>query len=226
MFIFNKDKNEKQKQDIKLNLLKRDDYRCGIHLGGCGKKITLKEMTVDHIIPQNINPKDKLIEIKKGYKRRTKESLAKGLFGLQPMCSECNNSIKQGVFPPRNLNKRCSNECCKFIYHKEKNKWHIVFSHYLIKKDDNSRYKDGSPKGKVAFLSMPLEKIGIEYSDGTIEEGYYLFGRTKDGILSVIPNKIGGLVSESDMIRNNKRYNEQEIFDSRKRLLVNLQLSN
>ena len=78
-----------------MNLLKRDDYRCGIHLGGCGKKITLKETTVDHIIPQNVNKKNKLVEIKKRYKKRTRESLANGLFNLQPMCSECNNSIKK-----------------------------------------------------------------------------------------------------------------------------------
>ena len=61
--------------------------------------------------------------------------------------------------------------------------------------------------------------MGIKYSDGTIEKGYYLFGRKKDGTLSVTPEKIGGSVSESDMIRNNQRYSEQEIADSRTDLL-------
>ena len=32
-----------KKRERKINLLKRDDYRCGIHLGGCGKKITFEE---------------------------------------------------------------------------------------------------------------------------------------------------------------------------------------
>ena len=36
-------KKQRKKRERKLNLLKRDNYRCGIHLGGCGKKITLEE---------------------------------------------------------------------------------------------------------------------------------------------------------------------------------------
>ena len=47
-------KKQKKKRERKSNLLKRDNCKCGIHLGGCGKKITLEETSVDHIIPQNI----------------------------------------------------------------------------------------------------------------------------------------------------------------------------
>ena len=80
-----------KKKEIKINLLRRDNYRCGIHLGGCGKKITLEETTIDHIVPQIIL-KDikKYIQIKKAYKAYTRESLGNGLFNLQPMCSSCN----------------------------------------------------------------------------------------------------------------------------------------
>ena len=56
-------KKQRKKRERKLNLLKRDNYRCGIHLGGCGKKITLEETSVDHIIPKNIMKKNDLIWI-------------------------------------------------------------------------------------------------------------------------------------------------------------------
>ena len=222
-------KKQKKKRERKLNLLRRDNYRCGIHLGGCGKKITLEETTVDHIIPQNITKKDKFAKIKKIYKKRTKESLANGLFNLQPMCSECNNSIKKGKFPPSEIIKRCSNKCCKFIYHKEKNKWYLIFSHYILKDGDNPCYEDGSPKGKLVFLTIRLEEIYVEFSDGTITEKKYIhYGNNKGKNINfeikehgdlVYKSDVGGALSESDMIENNRKYNEQEISDSRKNLL-------
>ena len=219
----------KMKRERKLNLLKRDSYRCGIHLGGCGKKITLEETSIDHITPQNITKKDNLVKIKRRYKRRTKESLANGLFNLQPMCSKCNNSIKKGTFPPRDIIKRCSNKCCEFIYHKEKNTWYLVFSHYILKDDDNPTYEDGSPKGKLVFFTIRLEETSVKFSDGTYTEKKYIyygnnkkknisFEITKHGGL-VYKSDVGGALSELDMIKNNQRYSEQEIADSRKNLL-------
>ena len=71
---------------LKRRLLKRDGNRCGVHVGGCRRKLTLEATTIDHIVPRNIlriNP-----EI---YDR-----LAYDESFLQPMCKECNNKVKQG----------------------------------------------------------------------------------------------------------------------------------
>ena len=215
-------KKQRRKRERKLNLLKRDNYRCGIHLGGCGKEITLEEISVDHIIPKNIMKPNKLIEVKKRYKKRTKESLANGLFNLQAMCSECNNFIKKGRFPARNIIKKCSNKCCKFIYHKEKNKWYLVFSHYILKDGDNPTYKDGSPKGKLIQISFKLTDVQLKFMDGTTSEKMYMLFEKNKRITGFLPNSLGGSVSELDMKENNKRYGEQEIADSKKALLYEI----
>ena len=222
-------KKQRKKRERKLNLLKRDNYRCGIHLDGCGKEITLEETSVDHIIPKNIMKKNNLIWIKKRYKNRTKESLANGLFNLQPMCFKCNNSIKKGKFPPRDIIKRCSNKCCKFTYHKEKNKWYLVFSYCLLKDEDNPTYENGSPKGKQIFRIFRLEEISVRYSDGTETEKKYIYhGDRKNKTIHyeikrngdlVYKSDVGGTLFKLDMIKNNKRYSEQEIADSRSLLL-------
>ena len=71
---------------LKKRLLERDGYRCGIHVGGCGRKLTLEKITIDHIVPQNIlrvNPE-------------IFDQLANDESFLQPMCQHCNSARKQG----------------------------------------------------------------------------------------------------------------------------------
>ncbi len=88
------------KKKQKLNILKRDNYKCGIHLGGCGKKLSLDSMTIDHIVPKNILKGCK--EYKKQFKKY--KFIDNEFFNLQPMCLEC-KSKKQGNFPPNNIVK-------------------------------------------------------------------------------------------------------------------------
>ena len=75
-----------RKAKQKKRLLERDGYRCGVHVGGCGRKLTLASTTIDHIVPQNIlriNPK-------------VYDQLAGDESFLQPMCQDCNSARKQG----------------------------------------------------------------------------------------------------------------------------------
>ncbi len=72
---------------LKRRLLKKDRFRCGVHVGGCGRKLTLEATTIDHIVPRNIlriNP-----EI---YDQLTSDESF-----LQPMCQDCNSARKQGA---------------------------------------------------------------------------------------------------------------------------------
>ena len=71
---------------LKRRLLERDGYRCGVHVGGCRRKLTLATTTIDHIVPQNILRVDPEIYVQ----------LAGDDSFLQPMCRHCNGAGKQG----------------------------------------------------------------------------------------------------------------------------------
>ena len=75
-----------RREALKRRLLERDGYRCGVHVGGCGRKLTLEKITIDHIVPRNIlrvNPE-------------IFDQLANDESFLQPMCQDCNSARKQG----------------------------------------------------------------------------------------------------------------------------------
>ena len=215
-------KKRSKKQQRKVNLLERDDYRCGVHFGGCGKKITLDETTVDHIIPQNIfkydeKYKERIKFLKKLYKFRERESLAAGLLNLQPMCSDCNNLKKRGVFPPSNIIKRCSNKCCNFIYLKENKNWYLMATHYFLNKS-KSQQKNGIDKGGSVFFTFPLTEVQVKYESGTKSEKQYLLYGSSKTASGFLRNQLGGSVSELNMIENNRKYNKEELFKSENRL--------
>lgn len=85
----------------KKRLLRRDDWCCGIHLGGCGKALTVAETTLDHILPRvmggaslNQNPKE-------------------DERNLQPMCERCNQR-RGSEFPKVPMVSRCP--CCRWLF--------------------------------------------------------------------------------------------------------------
>lgn len=41
-----------QKRDKRKRVLERDGYRCGIHMSGCGKPLSLQEAEIGHIVPK------------------------------------------------------------------------------------------------------------------------------------------------------------------------------
>ena len=203
-----------KKRKVKLALLERDSYRCGIHLGGCGKILTLKKTTIDHIIPQNINRTNgPLGTLKESLKKQTRILLEVKLFGLQPMCHNCNNVQKQGGFPPTEIVKHCPNECCRFIYLMEGDaRYFLHYTHNLSRKDQNRPYRKGDPV-KINSISQQfyLQRIQINYSNGTSSEHYIQVGTSRDGSQGFSLNRFGGKVSKSDMMINNAKYSEQEI---------------
>lgn len=71
---------------LKRRLLERDGHQCGVHVGGCGRKLTLATTTIDHIVPQNILRVSPEIY----------DQLASDESFLQPMCQDCNSARKQG----------------------------------------------------------------------------------------------------------------------------------
>ena len=75
-----------KKAALKRRLLKRDGYLCGVHVGGCERKLTLATTTIDHIVPQNILRIDPEVHHK----------LVRDDSFLQPMCRDCNSARKQG----------------------------------------------------------------------------------------------------------------------------------
>ena len=205
----------RKKQNVKKNLLERDNYRCGIHLGGCGKQLTLEETTEDHIIPQNIIKNsqecEKLKKIKKMYTDHTRERLGGGILNLQPMCAKCNNERKKSIFPSNEIIKRCSNMCCKFIYIKKEGKWYILFAHSLLKNEIWDKNKP--PKAKTMFWTFLLQDISFEFEDETTTtKSYILFGTSKHKKILYKKNEIGGVVSKSDMIKNNLKYTRDDIY--------------
>lgn len=64
---------------IKKFLYARDEFRCGIHLGGCKEIIDMKDITIDHIVP-------------KAYwkKRKVHDKVWSGSWNLQVMHKLCN----------------------------------------------------------------------------------------------------------------------------------------
>ena len=68
-------------------VLKRDRGICGVHTGGCGRKLpTRKSATKDHIIPASFisfMPPKRKIEFNKDW-------------NIQPMCPKCNNELRGG----------------------------------------------------------------------------------------------------------------------------------
>ena len=75
-------------------VLKRDEYRCGIHLGGCGERFTTAEkglqnsdlVTLDHILPESWW-RDRQSVGAENYNQE---------WNFQPMHRRCNSSDKRG----------------------------------------------------------------------------------------------------------------------------------
>ena len=83
--------SKRRRRDL---VLKRDNYRCGIHLSGCGERFTTTKkglpksdrITLDHIIPKSWW-RDRAPVGPEYYNQE---------WNLQPMHKRCNNSNKEG----------------------------------------------------------------------------------------------------------------------------------
>ena len=98
----------------------RDGGRCGIHLGGCGKPLRVREATIGHIIPKALlrtagNRQYDEVRSERAGKAFEEEGRDKRWIdsNVQPMHRECNEEM--GVrFPLDEMAHHCT--CCRWIY--------------------------------------------------------------------------------------------------------------
>ncbi len=67
-------------------ILIRDDFRCGIHMGGCGCDLTFGDSTVDHIVPASYWKSF----FRSNWKSHLRKQGVNEHMITQPMCKKCN----------------------------------------------------------------------------------------------------------------------------------------
>lgn len=207
------------KKSRKLLLLERDNYKCGIHLGGCGKKLTLEETTVDHIFPKNMDRLGCLKALSKdGQNIRVRDVRLKGLVNLQPMCPKCNNLAKGGKFPTE-IKKECPNTCCKYLFLKNETKREKCANHFLLY--IHTPAKPVTVKNKelnIYYCYYPLTHIKFMYDNNVVgKEEYVLSGEERErGEKRYVgcTNSVGAIFSMESMVRNNEKYSGSELADA------------
>ena len=82
--------NHQNEQTTKEEFLERDNYRCGIHIGGCSNTLKQHEANIDHIIPKGFYLADMSVDRRKSFNRD---------WNKQPMHPLCNSQRKIRGFP-------------------------------------------------------------------------------------------------------------------------------
>lgn len=100
-------------------LLQRDNYTCGIHVGGCGKKIERNEATQDHIIPKNY------------IKTRSNNREFIGYWNYQPMHKRCNEKREGQIIDKPEFKCKChgvyvDEHGARWIMYKGGKNWKMV----------------------------------------------------------------------------------------------------
>lgn len=193
------------RERIKKKLLERDNYRCGIHLGGCGKQIQLRHTTKDHIIPRNVELSTGVL-LKYLREKKCLHNVNPDLFNLQPMCEICNSNKKRGVFPGATLDKKCSNDCCRYIYFLKGGKvpglgYCPVQSHLFLMQH-----------GLCGGLFY-LNDLKVLKEENIIMEGVFLAVKV-NGKIGFEADKYGGAMLVEYAIESNRRYNSREIIEA------------
>jgi len=102
-----------------IRLLKRDNYKCGIHTGGCGKNIKRNEATRDHIIPKDY------------VKTRDNRREFIGDWNYQPMHKRCNEKKEGQIIDKPEFKCKChgvyvDEQGWRWIMYKDGKKWKEV----------------------------------------------------------------------------------------------------
>jgi len=108
-------------------LLKRDNYKCGIHVGGCGKEIKRGEATRDHIIPKNYS------------RKRSNNREFIGDWNYQPMHKRCNEEREGQIIDKPEFKCKChgvyvDEQGARWIMYRDRKNWKRV--KYWSEKDD------------------------------------------------------------------------------------------
>ena len=210
----------------------RDKGKCGIHLGGCGKDVTLGEAEIGHIVPKALGGKEPDEYIPR--RVRSEMTKQKGIrlpinLNIQPMHRKCNEAMA-ATFPFVPMRQWCS--CCKWIY---------------ATKDWGDRVRPIEPwmgkvlpegRGKKFMLLRVMEMeeegvdkmiigidlgptIRIEYTDGSKSEAIVLIaGRTKDGKQGAWEGMGSMNITMRVMQEHNMRYSVHELADAYARMVV------
>ena len=150
-----------QKKLKLTQILDRDDGRCGIHLGGCGKEFNSHDnIDIGHIIPKTsrIQPTGHDQLLPPTEMRKTKQWLISigdmelcreiDNLNIQPMHTECNQRMGS-VWPPAQIVKHC--ECCEYMYMANRNT-KTIQSEILRKLEREGRnvIVSNDPTGKIS----------------------------------------------------------------------------
>lgn len=151
-------------------ILERDDYLCGIHVGGCGKKIDCEkdEPTIDHIWSKSYS------------KNHENKSMFQKQWNCQPMCRECNNKKGGQMINPPKFQCTChhiyiTDKGGLLCFYIENDCWKSVeITNVGIVEPSAERLV---PPTKIT-VGRQYEKQGFEIGGfGHLMSGYYPFGR-------------------------------------------------
>ena len=132
----------------KRRILKRDEYKCGIHLAGCGKILKTRDATIGHIVPQALHYEWEDSRVPAAVKDSN----------VQPMCLACNEKMK-ATFPILPIESAC--RCCQWVFAKETTRM-ADGTAYLTHKDPRLAWRPvlpmdntpDTPRGKVALIRV------------------------------------------------------------------------
>ncbi|MDD9869098.1 MAG: hypothetical protein OXU50_04300 [Gammaproteobacteria bacterium] len=102
-----------------IRLLRRDNYKCGIHTGGCGEDIKRNEATKDHIIPKDY------------VKTRDNSREFIGDWNYQPMHKRCNEEREGQIIDKPEFKCKChgvyvDEQGARWVMYKEGKNWKKV----------------------------------------------------------------------------------------------------
>ena len=174
---------QKNKKDFLKEILTRDDYRCGIHYGGCKRTLNPEEVTIDHIFPKQLFEGDVEGRHKNYYHSP---------INLQPMCYSCNNK-KEGS-PPFPYSFSCNCHKSGFSHEPEE----IIKYHYSMK-EHNIWIRLSTPSFKL---------IALEYPSGIGQKSFILPGKNKEGKaeISILPKQSRGMIFSYDKVYRSLLY--------------------
>lgn len=160
--------NRKWRKRTRLQrLLERDNYRCGIHLAGCGESLDTKDANIGHIVPKAV------LRRPTGYDQLHFDNLGSSVpdCNVQPMHEDCNFKMYSS-FPPNPFTCYC--KCCRWAFSNDNNEWVSERDVLIYFTREYIHYSHGY---ESTFIRVPFNigQMGIGLRDGRlVDYGYTL----------------------------------------------------